>query len=108
MNCTDSTYIGFEVLATIGILAYPVGIPVLTLLALLRASKSILAEDEKTQDVYGFLIADYKPQFFFWDCLEMFRKVCITHNANIRLILREHFLKLFSKLNEVLRSRTVS
>ena len=65
-------------LAFVGVFVYPVGIPVLTLLALLRVTKSILAEDAKTLEVYEFLIADYKPQFFYWDCFEMLRKVCIT------------------------------
>ena len=74
VDCTDGTYIGFQVLAFIGVFAYPVGIPVLTLLALLRVTKSILAEDAKTVEMYEFLIDDYKPHFFYWDCLEMLRE----------------------------------
>ena len=57
---------------------YPIGIPTLTLLLLLKNGQQIKEQDSKARQRYEFLVADYKPQFYFWDCFEMLRKVSIT------------------------------
>ena len=50
----------------------------LTLLLLLKNGQQIKEQDSKARQRYEFLVADYKPQFYFWDCFEMLRKVSIT------------------------------
>ena len=77
ISCEETKYIGFLVFGTAGVLAYPLGIPSLTLLLLFKNGKSIKTNGAARQR-YEFLVADYRPEFYYWDCFEMLRKVSIT------------------------------
>ena len=57
--------------------AYPVGIPLLTLLILARNSQGI-RDGGPARARYAFLVDCYRPEYYFFDCLEMLRKVTIT------------------------------
>ena len=77
ISCESDLYIAFEIFGFIGVCMYPIGIPTLTLLTLLKNGKDI-RDAGAAFERYGFLVADYKPQFYFWDTLEMLRKAIIT------------------------------
>ena len=63
---------------------YPVGVPMGLLLWLWferNAMKIELGDAEgwqKFSDRYSFLVQDYKPEYYFWDCIEMMRKVVLA------------------------------
>ena len=77
ISCEETAYIGFIVFGTAGVLAYPLGIPSATLLLLFKNGKEIKTNGPARQR-YEFLVADYRPEFYYWDCFEMLRKVSIT------------------------------
>jgi hypothetical protein len=77
VSCESNEYIAFVVLGFAGVMAVPIGIPTVTLLVLLKNGSNIRSGGASYQR-YQFLVGDYKPQFFFWDTLEMLRKVFIT------------------------------
>jgi hypothetical protein len=77
VDCESLEYLGFQTMAFVGVGVYPIGIPVVSLLFLMRYRKDI-RDGGPARDTYEFLVTDYKPQFYFWDCLEMLRKVTIT------------------------------
>ena len=77
ISCESDEFITFSIFAFIGVCMYPIGIPILTLLTLLKNGKDIRGGGDAFEK-YGFLVADYKPEFYFWDTLEMLRKACIT------------------------------
>jgi hypothetical protein len=78
ISCNSNEYVVFWTVGLVGVFAYPIGIPTLTLLLLLKNGQQIKEQDSKARQRYEFLVADYKPQFYFWDCFEMLRKVSIT------------------------------
>ena len=57
---------------------WPVGVPVFTLLILLRNKDMMWVRNSPERDKFAFIVGDYKPQYFFWECLEMLRKVSLT------------------------------
>lgn len=76
ISCESDEYIAFEVLGFIGVMAVPVGIPTLSLLLLLKNRDGIReGPGNPSFDSFEFLVADYKPAFFYWDTVEMLRKV---------------------------------
>ena len=86
VDCTASGFQLFEVAAFFGVCIYPVGIPVLTLALLLRNKQSI-HEGGPARARYEFLIECYKPEYMYWDCVEMLRKVC-DHSGCVVLLQR--------------------
>ena len=79
ISCESDSYVAFEILGTIGVLAVPVGIPSLSLLVVLKNRVGIRkGPGDPSFDRYAFLVSDYKSEYFFFDCLEMLRKVGIT------------------------------
>ena len=77
ISCLSDSYLAFVSLGMIGVCVYPLGIPTLTLLQLWRNSKDI-KRGGPALERYEFLVADYTPEFYYWDCFEMLRKVTIT------------------------------
>ena len=69
IGCHQDTYQAFlPTLGLLGIVAFPIGIPVISLLLLLKNHKGIRAEGP-ARDRYDFLVADYKPAYYYWDCV---------------------------------------
>jgi hypothetical protein len=77
ISCGSMKYIAFVLFGTIGVCAFPLGIPTLTLLLLFKNHTQIRNNGPARQR-YEFLVADYRPEFYYWDCFEMLRKVSIT------------------------------
>lgn len=84
ISCNSGTYIAFISVGAIGVVAVPVGIPCATLYLLHKNRVAIQGGADQAGELgdtfrqFHFLVADYKPQFYYWDCLEMLRKVTIT------------------------------
>ena len=78
IDCNSSGYKFFTFLALLGICAFPIGIPVLTLVGLMRNSEQAQDPDSEIYPRLEFLVGDYKPRFYYWDTLEMLRKVTVT------------------------------
>ena len=70
ISCESDVYLAFEIMCSIGVLAVPIGIPGLSLLVLLKNSKGIMkGPGNPSFDRYEFLVADYRRDIFFLDCL---------------------------------------
>ena len=62
----------------IGVFLYPIMIPVGTLSLLFKNRNGIKTGAGDVYDRYEFLVGDYKPVYYHWDCVEMLRKVALT------------------------------
>jgi hypothetical protein len=70
ISCESDVYLAFEIMCSIGVLAVPIGIPGVSLLVLIKNSKGIMkGPGNPSFDRYEFLVADYRREFFFFDCL---------------------------------------
>lgn len=77
ISCTSDSYLAFVTLGGMGVFIYPLGVPVMTMLLLAKNGGEIKAGGAAFER-YNFLVADYKPEFYYWDCLEMLRKATLT------------------------------
>ena len=69
ISCQSDWYVAFMLLGMVGVCTFPIGIPSMTMLVLVKNGEGIRTGDAAFER-YEFLVADYKPQFYFWDCLE--------------------------------------
>ena len=66
----------FTLLALIGICAFPIGIPVLTLMGLLKYSDQVKDPQSAVHERVEFLVGGYKPAFFF--CAESLKRLLVV------------------------------
>jgi hypothetical protein len=78
ISCDDASYTVLAVVAAFAVIVYPIGVPFATLLLLYQNRAAIKSEDAAICGRYSFFLGDYKPQQYYWDCVEMLRKVAIT------------------------------
>ena len=76
--CEGTEYAALASLGVIGVLAYPIFVPVATYLVLLKNRAGLKDRTSKSFNRYSFLVADYSEHFWFWECVEMLRKVMLT------------------------------
>ena len=68
ISCQSDWYLAFMLLGIIGVCAFPIGIPSMAMFVLVKNREGIRTGDAAFER-YEFLVADYKPDFYFWDCL---------------------------------------
>jgi len=78
LSCETLGYNFFQLWGIAFACVWPIGIPVLTLLALLKNRKEMRIKNSPARLKYAFIVTDYKPTFFYWECIDMLRKVMIT------------------------------
>eukprot|EP01052_Picozoa_sp_SAG31_P045904 SAG31_NODE_8571_length_1428_cov_1.437171_2_plen_236_part_01 len=97
VDCTSTFYLSFAVFVGVLIIVVPIGVPVIMLLILIRekrvaASAFADAEDddqaekpdlqtfvhEKMLAKWDFLIADYKYNFYYFEVLDLVKKLLLT------------------------------
>jgi hypothetical protein len=76
--CDNSDYTALVAVAIVGVFLYPLAVPVLTLVILFKHRKAIYNEEPTVCRTYSFVLADYKKRHYYWDVVEMLRKVCLT------------------------------
>ena len=79
IRCAGDAYRTLTSEATGLILLWPVGVPVL-FLALLRIARPAIVQrlPSALSVAVSFLHAEYEPELFFWELLELFRKLFLT------------------------------
>lgn len=77
-SCDDSRYTTLVSFSTLGVLVYPIGVPAGTLYVLWKSRSQLTDRSSTTFTRYSFLVADYLPEFWYWECIEMLRKVILT------------------------------
>jgi len=77
LQCSGEEYATYSLIASLGILVYPIGCPLLYWFILkrhehkLHSSKECLAR-------YGFVYERYEPDYYWWEVVEMIRKFLLT------------------------------
>jgi hypothetical protein len=78
ISCDDAEWSTLSSIGVVAVVTYPIAIPVLTLLLLFKNRHDIQSGDGNAYERYAFLVGDYKPTYYYWDCFEMLRKVTLT------------------------------
>lgn len=92
IDCDSSTHVAMMIVAGICIVLYPIGIPVVFLFLLRRdeqagkqkelqryqAAGSRQETDERGSSSFDFLKKDYKPEFYFFEAVNLMEKLIIS------------------------------
>jgi len=76
-KCYDEAWLNHALVSMAGILVYIIGAPVFFWFVLKRNLHKLWI-DTKTQDRYSFIYQRYEQEFFYWECVEMWRKATFT------------------------------
>ena len=88
LNCDADDYDAVTNLAWAAIVLYPLAIPLVCLVLLLSSRKAILTEQPTPlSEALAFLHQDYEPSMYWWEIVEIAKKVRHAH----RLISHTHF-----------------
>ena len=60
------------------VLLWPIGVPTVLFCLMFRVRTNILAGDEDATGMFNFLIGDFKPKYWFWEVVELFRKLLLS------------------------------
>jgi hypothetical protein len=80
IDCGTTEFLLLEIASLFGVCIYPIGIPVLTLVLLLR-NKKIIREGNGhglTESFWKFLIEGKKPEYLYWDCVGNLRQATLS------------------------------
>ena len=76
LSCRGSLHIFFIGWGVVGILVYPLGVPLFFFLLMFRERDQI--HDAINKMKFGFLFADYKPAFFMFEIFDLIRKLSLS------------------------------
>ena len=92
IDCGTNQFVATVAFAIFVILLIPIGVPVVFLILMLRAkqanggvvnetalggAKLVPDDDDDESDTYGFLIRDYRPQYWYHEIVTYFRKLML-------------------------------
>lgn len=60
------------------IVIWPVGLPTLLFLWMHHSKSLILARDHDTLEKFDFVMADYRPEYWYWEVVELSRKLILS------------------------------
>ena len=93
ISCLSLTWKVWLMFGLITTVLWPVGVPVCTLLILLRNRSYMWVKNAPERDKFAFIVGDYKPEFFYWEC-ELVALVFVLNNlaagkCELRCVLTE-------------------
>jgi hypothetical protein len=78
VDCNSSDYQIFRIFAVFVIFLIPVGIPLGAYLMMRKHKAMILARDRDTIREFNSLLGDYEPEYYYWECVELARKLILA------------------------------
>ena len=84
VSCDDDGYTLLVIFATIGVICFPLAVPIGTG-GILFANREAIQRGpmDPAYSQFAFLVGDYEEQYYYWDCVEMLRKVIMTGVVSI-------------------------
>ena len=78
-HCDGDAYTAMKAVAVVAILIFPIGVPLTYFGLLLKASPAIRSQaPTRFSASLSFLHADYLPQFFWWEIVEVMRRFLLV------------------------------
>jgi hypothetical protein len=60
------------------VVLWPIRVPALLFCLMFRVRTDIISGDEDATGMFNFLIGDYEPKYWFWEVVELFRKLLLS------------------------------
>ncbi|CAK9110246.1 Hypothetical protein (Fragment) [Durusdinium trenchii] len=74
--CWSNDHAVWQTISWGGVLVFSCGGPLFLYLILRRLQKNQLLSSWRSLRTYGFLFAGFEPDFYYFECIYMFRKIC--------------------------------
>eukprot|EP01047_Picozoa_sp_COSAG01_P010963 COSAG01_NODE_475_length_16519_cov_168.890621_2_plen_1708_part_00 len=78
VDCDSDEYTALVASAVLAVCIYPIGIPGTLFFLMFKNRKSLQREGSKARANWKVLVGAFKLEYWYWFCLEMFRKVILT------------------------------
>jgi len=78
LSCQSSYYAGLRIVLYALVLLWAIGVPGLLWWSMYKMKHLILAEDPDTLSEFGFCVDDYKTTHWYWEVVELARKLILT------------------------------
>jgi hypothetical protein len=78
VDCNSTEYTVLTGWCFLLMVVWPLGLPVILFCTMHRSKKLILEEDEDTMQKFDFVLGDYLPQKWYWEVVELFRKLVLS------------------------------
>jgi hypothetical protein len=78
VHCESDQYFAVQFACTVLIFLWPIGVPVLVFVMLHRNYNLIKARDPETLQMFAFLLEDYKTDHYYWEAIELARKLFLS------------------------------
>jgi hypothetical protein len=119
IDCASDAHLGFMAFGLACIVIYPIGIPLSFLVLLWRSGRAVkvqpyASETQTTAGVkaassaYDFLKKDYKPEFYYFECVNLLEKLLVRSHCFGWLVDRGWPPSQDAVMCDVLRSRGCS
>jgi hypothetical protein len=76
IRCGSASHFTHMLPAILGIICYPIGIPLLLLILVCQQRTNL--DHPLIEERLGFLYSSYKPTYFYWEIVEIVRKLLLT------------------------------
>jgi len=77
LDCDATAGFRWTVGATL-VLVWPIAVPAVLFGLMFRVRKELREEEEDVTSMFSFLVADYKPQHWYWEPVELVRKLLLS------------------------------
>eukprot|EP01047_Picozoa_sp_COSAG01_P019293 COSAG01_NODE_1068_length_11878_cov_45.012395_4_plen_1116_part_00 len=74
----DETLLVRNGLGVLLVVIWPIGVPAMLLVLMLRYREAIVTQDENVLRMFQFVVADYKLEYWYWEVVELARKLLLS------------------------------
>jgi hypothetical protein len=92
-NCFDSTWLSYLPVTVFFVLLYPVGIPVT--LGIIFFKNMERSETDQFRKFFGGVTLSYRSHLFWWEAVDLIRRVSIVMLLKVFFLFQMKFLQLF-------------
>ena len=78
MDCTDGAYKANQLFATVLVIVYPVGVPLVLFLLMWRQRGELRAEGSEKREEFNPVVGAYTTEQYNWEVVETVRKLILT------------------------------
>lgn len=78
VECYTDDHTVLMVISTAFVILYPIGVPLVIFVSLFKNREELCKEDSPVRETFASLVEPYKLECWYWEALEMFRKITLT------------------------------
>jgi hypothetical protein len=78
IDCSSPEYTMLYIVSVLFMMLWPIGVPFGLWLAMYKVRMAIASQDEEIIEKFGFVLEDYKTEYWYWEVVELSRKLILS------------------------------